>query len=610
MKSQLICLSALCLVFALRANAQAPSSLAGDGILSSVTNGTSPFESYGYSLFLPANSGNSYQLIGIFPVDSGNGTYSYSVTDPSTALLTLNDSSRGVGTVSVNFVTSGFGTFYFTDSASPGAYQAGDFGLASNNAPSSIAGRAFVATIDDGQSPFSSAGSYTFRAAASGNTYTIVGDGTYIGNSSGTYSYSLANRSTGKLVINDVLAGSATVYVGLTDPTQGGFALTQPSTGGFQVGTFVFLDTSPPTVSITNPPGGKIYINSQIVTISANATDNVGVVSVEFYDGTALKATDTTAAYTYDWSITAADNGAHSWTARAYDAAGNSSTSSPVTLTVSIDITPPTVAVTSPTNGANLTTSPNTVSGTASDPGSPSSGLNVVELRLNGGGWTNATGTTSWGRSVTLSPCGNTIEARSLDNAGNYSTIASNFVFYTPPNTVPNTPTNISPATGVSNVSVIPTLQASAFSDPDPPCLGDTHAASQWQVLNRPGSVVVADSGTDSVDKVTWTVPAGKLYYGSNYQWQVRYRDSRNGWSSYSARTFFTNGGPWLIGVQLGTNFVLNWPTNSIGFALQSSTNLSSANWSNTTPLPVIAGGQYAVTNNLTNWLKFYRLKK
>lgn len=369
-----------------------------------------------------------------------------------------------------------------------------------------------------------------------------------------------------------------------------------------------FVDIQKPTVSIANPPSAKTYTNSQTVTLSATAADNIGVANVEFYDGGILKGSDTTPTYTFDWSFTDADNGAHVWTARAYDAAGNVSTSGVVTLTISVDITPPTVVISSPTNGANVTTSPTTVSGTASDSGSPTSGLNLVEVRVNGGSWSNATGTASWTRSITLSPCANTIEARSLDKAGNYSAIASNLVTYIPPNTPPNTPSNVSPANGAANVSVMPTLQGSAFSDAD--CVGDTHVTSQWQVLNSPGVVVVADSGTNTVNTVSWLVPTNKLYYGSNYQWHVRYRDSRNGWSSYSPQTFFTNGGPVLIGTKQGTNMVFKWPTNALGFSLQWVTNLPPVNWSNATPAPVIVIGQYTVTNSMTNNVRFYRLKK
>ena len=49
-------------------------------------------------------------------------------------------------------------------------------------------------------------------------------------------------------------------------------------------------DTTPPTVSITSPASG---------------------------------ATDTTAPYTFSLAFSSANNGTHSWTARAYDGAGN-----------------------------------------------------------------------------------------------------------------------------------------------------------------------------------------------------------------------------------------------------------------------------------------------
>jgi hypothetical protein len=62
---------------ALFAKAQAPSTVAGDGVLVQYTSGTPPLVSYGYSMFLLANSGNAYQLIGIYPTGGNSGTYSY-----------------------------------------------------------------------------------------------------------------------------------------------------------------------------------------------------------------------------------------------------------------------------------------------------------------------------------------------------------------------------------------------------------------------------------------------------------------------------------------------------------------------------------------------------
>src|SRR5207244_7750023 len=138
----------------------------------------------------------------------------------------------------------------------------------------------------------------------------------------------------------------------------------------------------------------------QTITNLKTASNNIVVTSVECYDEAKLKGAESTSSYSFHWMFTASDNAAHIWTARAYDAAGNVSTSSPITLTISIDITPPTVTISSPINGANLATATTTVLGTATDSTSPSSGVSLVEVRVNGGVWQTASGTSSWNRNV------------------------------------------------------------------------------------------------------------------------------------------------------------------------------------------------------------------
>ncbi len=101
----------------------------------------------------------------------------------------------------------------------------------------------------------------------------------------------------------------------------------------------VILDTTFPTVSISSPTTGTSYTSAQTVSIQATASDNVGVAKVEFYDGATLKGTDTSSPYSYSWAFTSADNGTHSWTAKAYDAAGNIKVSTAITLTVNIAVT-------------------------------------------------------------------------------------------------------------------------------------------------------------------------------------------------------------------------------------------------------------------------------
>jgi uncharacterized repeat protein (TIGR03803 family) len=56
------------------------------------------------------------------------------------------------------------------------------------------------------------------------------------------------------------------------------------------------------------------------------------------------------------------------------------------------------------------------------------------------------------------------------------------------------------------------------------------------------------------------------------------------------------------------TNAVVTWPTNSTGYTLQSTTNLALANWSAVSPLPVVTGTNYVVTNAVPGQAMFYRL--
>jgi len=99
-------------------------------------------------------------------------------------------------------------------------------------------------------------------------------------------------------------------------------------------------DTSPPTVSITSPaPGASV---SGTITVTATASDNRGVAGVQFQlDGVNGGAEDTTAPYSIPRDTTASSNGSHTITAVARDAAGNRTTSSPVTVTVSNGAPPP-----------------------------------------------------------------------------------------------------------------------------------------------------------------------------------------------------------------------------------------------------------------------------
>src|SRR5262249_5117618 len=91
-------------------------------------------------------------------------------------------------------------------------------------------------------------------------------------------------------------------------------------------------DTTPPTAAVTAPVDGAQVSGS--VTIQASATDNVGVTRVVFYLDGALLGSDTSAPYSFTWSTSDSENGAHTLMVRALDAAGNLGSSATVAVTV------------------------------------------------------------------------------------------------------------------------------------------------------------------------------------------------------------------------------------------------------------------------------------
>ena len=90
---------------------------------------------------------------------------------------------------------------------------------------------------------------------------------------------------------------------------------------GFSTG-----DNTPPTVSIDSPANGSIVTRKSNVTIAASASDNVGVVRVEFLVNGALQCTDVSTPYSCNWRVPGRPNKLYQLQARAFDLAGNSAT--------------------------------------------------------------------------------------------------------------------------------------------------------------------------------------------------------------------------------------------------------------------------------------------
>ena len=178
-------------------------------------------------------------------------------------------------------------------------------------------------------------------------------------------------------------------------------------------------DSTPPTASVTDPADGSLVAGSS-VTVSATASDNVGVAGVQFQlDGMNLGAEDTASPYSVQWDTTGTPNGSHTITAVARDAAGNLAASSAVAVTVDNipDTTAPAVALSAPADGSSVS---NTVGVTAT--ASDNVGVSGVKFLLDGAPLgaedTSSPYSTSWDtRTTTNGP--HVLSAVARDAAGN-----------------------------------------------------------------------------------------------------------------------------------------------------------------------------------------------
>lgn len=267
----------------------------------------------------------------------------------------------------------------------------------------------------------------------------VVGYKVYYQADSSTQPFTGTGATNGASPINVSNLTSATIS-GLDPSHAYYFAITAYNAAGVESSYSNIAsipETQPPTVSITSPTSGASV--SGTVSVTASASDNVGVTKVEFYVNGALMATDTTTPYVYSWNTAGLAAGTYTLMAKAYDAAGNVGQSSNVSVTVVNDTTPPTVSLTAPANGA-------TVSGTTAIAASAADNVGVTKVEFYENGiLLNATNVAPYSYSWNTTTVANgsyTLTAKAYDNAGNVGQSANIAV------TVSNTSTSTTSAPG------------------------------------------------------------------------------------------------------------------------------------------------------------------
>src|SRR5437667_277896 len=166
--------------------------------------------------------------------------------------------------------------------------------------------------------------------------------------------------------------------IALSAMVGGGLIAPQPAQA--QLGSLI--------VTITSPADGSPVSGTIPVTASVTIVGALTVAGVQFkLDGNNLGAEDTSAPYSVPWNTTTASNGSHTLTAVAREGLlGTLWTSDPVAVTVSNDITRPTVTINQAASQADPTsTSPINFTAVFSEPVSAFTGAGVTLSGTAGG---------------------------------------------------------------------------------------------------------------------------------------------------------------------------------------------------------------------------------
>lgn len=118
---------------------------------------------------------------------------------------------------------------------------------------------------------------------------------------------------------------------------------------------------APPSVTISSPASGSTV--SGTVYITGSASSSAAISMVALYCSGNLVSTTSSASFSLPWNASGASSGSHTLTVTATDTSNNTGSASVavnVPQPATKDTTPPTVQITTPVNGAFISTSPNT----------------------------------------------------------------------------------------------------------------------------------------------------------------------------------------------------------------------------------------------------------
>lgn len=366
-----------------------------------------------------------------------------------------------------------------------------------------------VSTPADGSRTNDTTPEYTGTAEA-GSTVTVYVDGVAVGTTT-------ADGTTGAWTLTPTVAlseGQHTVEATATDAAGN----TSVASDG---NTFTVDVTAPAAPVITSPLAGASTSPTPVITGTAEPGSTVTV-----YDGATVIGTALADGTTGEWTLTPGTPlaaGPHTLTATATDVAGNTSPASAQVGIIVRDAPPPTPVLSTPGDGALLSSATPTYSGTA-EPGS------TVTVYVDGQqactALTNAAGVFTCTPTTALPDGAHTVVVEATNPVG--SSPASSPSGFTVDTTAPTTPVVVGPADGSRTADATPTITGTG----------------------EPGSTItVRIDGTDAGTAVvapdgTWTFDVATALIDGPHTVSAIAKDAAGNVSTPSATNTFTVGGP------------------------------------------------------------------
>jgi thermitase len=222
-------------------------------------------------------------------------------------------------------------------------------------------------------------------------------------------------------------------------------------------------DNVAPDTIVSSPTSGSTLTGNVDITISAS--DNVGVTRVEWYLDGVLQGSNLGAVGSFSWNTTAAVNGNHNLSAKAYDAAGNIGLSA--ALAVNVDNPLPDTAV--PSVAINSLPPASVVSETVTVSLSAADNVSVTKVEWYLDGTLSDSSTSSsasfWWDTTTTANGAHTLFAKAYDAAGNVGT--SGDVTVTVDNFVPDTTAPVGTISSPANGATVSGIVNVAFGGSD-----------------------------------------------------------------------------------------------------------------------------------------------